>query len=209
MIFLVNNLAFPKKLFIFARILRMIRLSCSSRDGNWQAWKKYNISYGMLKSFIYKRRFEKVYTENYTRLYYYALHIVNDEETAKDILNDVFATLWNNIETVDLAKINAYLVTSVRNRSIDHLRHLVLESQYTDEYLHTAEMFYDDYSDEKDRLVEEMFAHLSPPTDEILRMCYLKRMKYAEVAEQLDISPNTVKKHIMKALKILRELYKR
>ena len=69
-------------------------------------------------------------------------------------------------------------------------------------------MFYDDYSDEKDKLVEEMFSHLSPPTDEILRMCYLKRMKYAEVAEQLGISPSTVKKHIMKALRILRELYK-
>ncbi len=162
----------------------------------------------MLKSFIYKRRFEKIYTENYTRLYYYALHIVNEEETAKDILNDVFTALWNNIETIDLSKINAYLMASVRNRSVDHLRHLVLENQYTDEYLHTAEMFYDDYSDEKDKLVEEMFSHLSPPTDEILRMCYLKRMKYAEVAEQLDISPSTVKKHIMKALKILRELYK-
>ena len=162
----------------------------------------------MLKSFIYKRRFEEIYTGNYTRLYYYALHIMNDEETAKDILNDVFTTLWNNIETIDISKINAYLMTSVRNRSVDHLRRTVLESQYTEEYLHTAEIFYDDYSDEKDRLVEEMFSHLSPPTDEILKMCYLKRMKYAEVAEQLDISPSTVKKHIMKALKILRELYK-
>ena len=82
----------------------------------------------MLKSFIYKRRFEKIYTENYTRLYYYALHIVNEEETAKDILNDVFTALWNNIETIDLSKINAYLMTSVRNRSVDHLRHLVLEN---------------------------------------------------------------------------------
>lgn len=82
----------------------------------------------MLKSFIYKRRFEKIYTENYTRLYYYALHIVNEEETAKDILNDVFTALWNNIETIDLSKINAYLMASVRNRSVDHLRHLVLEN---------------------------------------------------------------------------------
>ncbi len=162
----------------------------------------------MLKSFIYKSRFEEIYTGNYTRLYYYALHIVNDEESAKDILNDVFTTLWNNIETLDISKINAYLMTSVRNRSTDHLRHLVLASQYTDEYLHTAEEFYDDYSDEQDKLVEEMFSHLSPPTDEILRMCYLKRMKYSEVAEQLAISTSTVKKHVMKALKILRELYK-
>lgn len=42
----------------------------------------------------YREMFERVYTENYLRLYYYALHIVNDEEAAKDILNDVFVALW-------------------------------------------------------------------------------------------------------------------
>lgn len=157
---------------------------------------------------IYKSRFERVYTENYLRLYYYALHIVSDEEAAKDILNDVFTAFWKNIENFQEEHTRAYLMTSVRNRAVDFLRHNILQSQYTDEYLHEAELFYDDYSDEKDKMVEEMLGQLSPPTDQILEMCYLKRMKYAEVAEQLDISPNTVKKHIMKALKILRELYK-
>lgn len=120
----------------------------------------------------------------------------------------MFTALWNSIETIDLEKVHAYLMTAVRNRSVDHLRHLVLENHYSDEYLHTVDMFYDEYSDEKDRLVGEMLSKLTPPTDQILEMCYLKRMKYAEVAEQLGISPNTVKKHIVKALKILRGLYK-
>ena len=162
----------------------------------------------MFESLIYKRRFEEIYTGRYTRLYYYALHIVNDESVAKDILNDVFAALWKNIATVKPEQINAYLLTSVRNRSVDHLRHQIMQDQYSDEYLHTVDEYYDDYNDEKDRIVEEMLAQLSPPTDEILEMCYLKRMKYAEVAEKLDISTSTVKKHIVKALKILRERYK-
>lgn len=162
----------------------------------------------MSDTFTYKRIFERIYTENYLRLYYYALHIVNDEETAKDILNDVFTMLWKNIAHLQEDKIKAYLLTAVRNRAIDHLRHSVLQSQYSEEYLHTAEQFYDDYSTEKDKLVEEMLSQLKPPTDQILEMCYLKRMKYAEVAEQLNISTSTVKKHIMKALKTLRELYK-
>lgn len=157
---------------------------------------------------LYREMFERVYTENYLRLYYYALHIVNDEEAAKDILNDVFVALWKNIETFKENNFNAYLMTSVRNRAVDFLRHHVLQHQYTEEYLYTAEQFYADYSDEKDKLVEEMMSQLSPPTDQILEMCYLKRMKYAEVAEALDISPNTVKKHIVKALKTLRERYK-
>lgn len=156
----------------------------------------------------YREKFERVYTENYLRLYYYALHIVGDEESAKDILNDVFVVLWKNIKTFKEDHVSAYLMTSVRNRAVDFLRRHVLQHQYTEEYLHTAEQFYADYSDEKDRLVAEMMDQLSSPTDQILEMCYLKRMKYTEVAEALDISPNTVKKHIMKALKTLRELYK-
>lgn len=53
-----------------------------------------------------------------------------------------------------------------------------------------------------------MLAQLTPPTDQILDMCYLQHMKYAEVAEALHTSTSTVKKHITKALKTLRELYK-
>lgn len=89
----------------------------------------------------YREMFERVYTENYLRLYYYALHIVNDEEAAKDILNDVFVALWKNIETFKENNFNAYLMTSVRNRAVDFLRHHVLQYQYTEEYLHTAEQF--------------------------------------------------------------------
>lgn len=162
----------------------------------------------MSESGAYKDRFEKIYTENYVRMYYYALHIVNEEEVAKDLLNDVFTMLWKNFTHIEEDNINAYLMTSVRNRAVDFLRHNVLQSQYSEEYLHTAEQFCTDYSDEKDRLVEEMLQQLSPPTDQILEMCYLKRMSYAEVAEALQISTSTVKKHIIKALKTLRELYR-
>ena len=161
----------------------------------------------MPNSFAYKSQFERIFTENYTRLYYYALHIVNDGEAAKDILNDVFVALWKNIATLEQGTVRAYLMTAVRHRSVDHLRRMVLASQLSDDYLRAAADFYEEYSEEKDRLVGEMLAKLTPPTDGILEMCYLKRMKYAEVAQHLGISVNTVKKHIVKALKTLRTLY--
>jgi RNA polymerase sigma-70 factor (ECF subfamily) len=163
----------------------------------------------MLKSLFYKNKFEKIYTENYSRLYYYTLHIVGDSEAAKDILSDVFAGLWNNIDKAEIESINAYLMTSIRHRAVDYLRRNILQTQYSENYIQEATLFYDDGTDEldKDKLVEQMLAQLQPPTKDILEMCYLQRMKYAEVAETLKISTSTVKKHISKALKILRELY--
>ena len=52
-----------------------------------------------------------------------------------------------------------------------------------------------------------LFSILKEMTTDWLRLCYLQQKKYAEVAEELNISPDTVKKHIMKALKLLKELY--
>lgn len=162
----------------------------------------------MSKTTAKELQFEKIYTEHYIRLYYLALHIVNDEDVSKDILNDIFTSLWNNFSGIKHSNVYAYLSTSVRNRAVDHLRHTIQQAKYTEEYLHEAERFYSEYSDESDREVEAMLAQLKPPTDEILKMCYLQRMKYSEVAKALHISPSTVKKHISKALKTLRELYK-
>lgn len=154
-----------------------------------------------------KKEFEKVYTEYYTRLYYFALHIVGDEEAAKDLLNDVFTGLWKGFHKLDKKNINSYLFTSIRNRAVDYLRHNMLKKKYSEEYIHEATLYYSEYSEEKERMVDDMMRQLHPPTDEILRMCYLEQMKYSEVAEKMGISTSTVKKHIMKALRTLREIY--
>ena len=46
---------------------------------------------------------------------------------------------------------------------------------------------------------------LPPKTKKVLEECYFNQKKYSEVAQMLNISTNTVKKHIMKALSSLRE----
>lgn len=155
-----------------------------------------------------KHIFEQAYTDHYVRLYYYALHFIDDEDVCKDLLNDVFTALWNRMDSINPDTLYAYLSTSLRNSVYDYLRHNKQKALYTEEYLHVAELYYTHYSADDDKLVEQMFAQLSPPTDQILDMCYMQHMKYAEVAEALHISPSTVKKHISKALKTLRELYK-
>ncbi len=157
-----------------------------------------------------KSRFEAIYTTHYVRLYYFALHIIDNDDACKDLLSDVFANLWNHLDEVDDSNIKSYLFSAVHNHAVDLMRREMRQTLYNEEYLREAELYYSEMPDnsDTDRLVAQMFAQLSPPTDQILRMCYLQRMKYAEVAEALQISTSTVKKHVSKALKILRELYK-
>ena len=52
---------------------------------------------------------------------------------------------------------------------------------------------------------EAIARSLPEPTCTVLRLCYWEKKTYREVAEHLGISPDTVKKHISKALQMLRE----
>ena len=62
-----------------------------------------------------------------------------------------------------------------------------------------------DEENEKIERIYKVLDNLTPQTRHIMEECYFNRKKYAEVAEMLNISPSAVKKHVMKALRLLRE----
>ncbi|HCC87224.1 MAG TPA: hypothetical protein DEQ17_03050 [Prevotella sp.] len=66
--------------------------------------------------------FERLYKDNYSRLFYCSFDIVGDEEWAKDIVGDVFSRAWDDFSRLRNTNIPSYLFVMVRNRSIDHVR---------------------------------------------------------------------------------------
>lgn len=144
------------------------------------------------------------------RLYCYAMSIVGDADACRDILNEVFLRLWGTKTDIDERHIYAYLVKAVRHAAVDYLRNEVKMREFREEALKNMSPLDTDYSDEmeKDKLVYRMIAGLKPPADTIVEMKYLKEMKVNEIAQQLDMSVNTIKKHLVKSLKKLRAIYK-
>lgn len=155
-----------------------------------------------------KHGFEQLYKENYARLYYYAFQFTNNAETCKDIVNDVFEKTWNQFETLQQETIVAYLYTNTRHKCIDHLRHCQVEEQYADFYRTVTHEETDNSSGEREERIariEKVIEKLTDPTKAILKECYYENKKYREVADEFGISTNGVKKHIMKALKLIRQ----
>ncbi len=153
-------------------------------------------------------RFERMYKENYARLYYYAFRFLTDEEACKDVVNDVFEKVWQQFDELKAETYSAFLYTQVRNRCIDRLRHQQVEEQYAELYRELSEDVSEIRADEREeRLarIEKTIANLTDPTKTILKQCYYENKKYQEVADEFGISVSGVKKHIVKALKILRE----
>ena len=150
---------------------------------------------------------DRLYTRNYSRLYYYAYQFLNDVEGSRDIVNDAFEYVWKNYEHFRKMNVVAILFQCVRNKSIDAFRHNKVEENYAMLY---SQMFQEeniglDEENEKIERVYKVLDNLTPQTRHIMEECYFNRKKYAEVAEMLNISPSAVKKHVMKALRLLRE----
>ena len=103
---------------------------------------------------------------------------------------------------------NAWFYTATRNGCLNRLKHLQVEHSHIDAIVLATQADVDNGYWEHEALLQKAEAiarSLPEPTCTILRLCYWEKKTYREVAEQLGISPDTVKKHISKALRTLRE----
>lgn len=157
-----------------------------------------------------KQHFEWLFRENYTRLYYHALNFLNDSEAAKDVVNDVFEYVWKHFDQYDFAvSVTPFLYTLVRNQAVNIIRRRKVEEKYQQKSM-LQEVTYEHEYAEHDELIQclrKAISELPPQTQNVFRACFLEDKKYVEVACELNISVNTVKTHVKKALHILRETF--
>ena len=164
----------------------------------------------MIRSVDYKGIFEQLFRQNYIRLCYHAYSFLNDEEAAKDAVNDVFEKVWVNFEKIERTQsVLPLLYTLVRNHCVSLLRHKKVRERFNQELRLKDEATDEGYM-EYELLIERLrqsVEKLPGQTKVVFRMCFLDGKKYQETADALAISINTVKTHINKALRILREEY--
>ena len=158
-----------------------------------------------------EQRFHTLFVEMYPKLVRYATALMTDADEARDIVSDVFERAWQRHSTLDEESDQAWLYAAVRNACLNRLKHLKVEQEHLEAVIEaTRADMADNYRQHEALLrhAEEIARNLPEPTRSILRLCYWDKQTYRQVAEHLGISPDTVKKHISKALRILRETMK-
>lgn len=158
---------------------------------------------------------EAAFAEIYDRykgvLYLHAYRMLGDEEEAKDILQELFTTLWvRRKELVMISALSAYLYQSVRNRVLDVIAHKKAEEKYIDSLSHfmASGEYITDHTireNELSSMIESEVALLPAKMKEIFKLSRNENLSYKEIAEELNISDKTVKKQVNNALKILRQ----
>ena len=161
--------------------------------------------------------FEILYFENYTYLCQSIFRFVRDEEITKDIVQDVFLKYWQRIHELQINKSpKSYLKRACINQALNYLkekeRRENRESNYfkeVNQLKNTAErpdmkIITNETSDNINKAIDQL-----PP---VCRTTFLlsrhEQKSYKEIARLLNISVNTVEKHIGKALRVLREIFR-
>lgn len=157
-----------------------------------------------------KHQFEIVFRKHYTSLYHLALRYLQDGELAKDVVSDAFMSTWCRRDDIDVTKLENYLRMCVRNKCLSQLS----KSQPTtnlDKPLIT--LLADDGDTEwmlrEQRLtaMEKAVSSLPPRSRHVLEKCYYQHQTYKQVADELGITTDGVKKHITKSMAVLRAYF--
>jgi RNA polymerase sigma-70 factor (family 1) len=151
-----------------------------------------------------------LFKEYYDRLVYFSLQLIKDKDQAEDIVQEAFIKYWNQRETVmqNRIAIKNFLYSTVRNASLNTIRHGKVIEAYIQQQGNTEP--------EEPPVIEAIITaeavaeihaalHSLPESHRTISiMGYFDGKKNQEIADELDMSVNTVKKQKQRALELMR-----
>lgn len=161
---------------------------------------------------VTEKDFERVFREYHSRLYFFALNFLEDNEIAQDIVSEVFAATWTSRENISCEKLVGYLYSGVRNRCINEIKKSGRNVALDDAYSILSEIPSDNgeywkLREERICMIEHEIEKLPERTRLILRECYYNHLTYREVADEIGISTEGIKKQLIRAMAHLRGIF--
>jgi RNA polymerase sigma-70 factor (ECF subfamily) len=152
--------------------------------------------------------FSEIYSRYWKLLFQKAYAILRDDNDAKDAVQDVFISLWNRREVVEVTYLKAYLQQAIRFKVLHFIREERIDGEF---YVRLRKVTTEIIADnpllfkEQQNLLNELVASLPEDCKEAFLLSREEDLTYKQIAEQLDVSIKTVEKRISKSLKYLRE----
>jgi RNA polymerase sigma-70 factor, ECF subfamily len=154
-----------------------------------------------------KAVFQQVFDSSYGSLCQYAFTILKNMDEAEDIVQSVFIKMWERRDSLDVKHaMKSYLFRAVYNQSINELEHrkVVVKHQVYDKRNRNDEVQPEVFPEELENNIKVAIEGLPPQCKTVFLMSRYDELPYAQIAEKLNISVNTVENQISKALRILR-----
>ena len=154
--------------------------------------------------------FKRLFDSYKNRVYGYVLAIARSPYTAEEITQEIFIKLWlcrDILHEVD--NLDGYIFTIARNRTLNYLRKAAYDTRLLRELQELMNPQHNNVEEralvsEYDRLMRDALSRLSPQRRLVYQLSRDGGLNHAEIAEQLHLSRNTVKNHLVEALRFLR-----
>ncbi len=149
----------------------------------------------------------RVFFDRYKdRFYAVVLKMTGSGYTAEEMVQDIFLQIWRNRATLkDILKPESYFFTSLYRQVFKHYKQLALTEKalaaLSDEAGHQYITDQTILARESERLINEAIARLPQQQQLIFKMNKLEGLNRNEIAEKLQLSPNTVRNHLAEAIK--------
>ncbi|GAA4808818.1 RNA polymerase sigma-70 factor [Olivibacter ginsenosidimutans] len=157
-----------------------------------------------------ERAFELFFSAHHHQLGSFAYQLTASRTLAEEVVQEVFIEVWlKRRELPQVASIKNYLFILTRNRALNALRKIANDklkhavwAQYTPTYEETTAA--EDPIEVYNHRLQEAITKLPLQQQKVFRMSKIERLKQEEIARILNLSPETVKKHMKLALRFLR-----
>jgi len=161
--------------------------------------------------------FDVLYKQFYRKAFYFTKSYVHDDLIAEDITSESLIKLWEQLRRTDIRHPDVFLLTILKNKSLDYLKHKViketvfedLKSLYQEELDMRISMLEacdpeEVFTKEIQKIVEDTLAQFPEQTRLIFEMSRFGNKTNKEIAEELGYTIKNVEYHISKVLKALR-----
>lgn len=153
--------------------------------------------------------FDSVYRHYFRRLCAFCSQYVNEQEEIEEIVQETMMWLWENRSSL-MAELTlkTLLFTIVKNKALNRISHFEIRRKVHQEIVDKYESKFDNpdfyLGNELLHLYEEALKQLPKEFREAYEMNRNKHLTHKEIAERLNVSPQTVNYRIGQALKLLR-----
>ena len=155
--------------------------------------------------------FDEIYEKYCRRLYGFVFHFIKQEADAEGIVQEVFIRIWESRKKIDsFTSFESFVFTIAYNTTINLLRKKVNEKRYLEflkdrqQISSTNEIIDEIHFKEINENIQNLLKRLTPRQREIFLLSREEGFTHSEIAKKLNISPNTVKNHMVSVLSYLK-----
>lgn len=161
-------------------------------------------------SFFTDESFKRLFDSYKNRLYGYVLAIARSPYVAEEITQEIFIKLWLCRDILhEVNNLDGYIFTIARNRTLNHLRKAAHDVKLLRELQELAAPESNDVEEHSlaadyDRLLRDALELLSPQRRLVFQLSRDRGLNHEEIANCLHLSRNTVRNHMVEALRFIR-----